>query len=53
MRTILVVAAALLVTTAAIAQDKASQKFIIEAMQGNSLRSAWVSSPRRTDTRTR
>jgi putative membrane protein len=35
MRTILTVAAALLVTTAAIAQDKASQKFIIEAIQGN------------------
>jgi len=35
MRTILTVAVALLVTTAAIAQDKASQKFIIEAIQGN------------------
>jgi putative membrane protein len=35
MRTILTVAAALLVTTAAIAQGKASQKFIIEAIQGN------------------
>ena len=32
MRTILTVAAALLATTAAIAQDKASQKFIIEAI---------------------
>jgi hypothetical protein len=35
MRTILTVAPALLVTTAAIAQDKASQKFIIEASVRN------------------
>ena len=35
MRTILTVAVALLVTTAAIAQDKASQKFIIEASVRN------------------